>query len=61
MADTQTETDDELRIAARRVLRAARARPTSPVRRRRAWWRVLAILLTLAAVTVGLVVIAQRL
>ena len=61
MADTETETDDELRIAARKVLRAARARPTSRVRTRRAWWRVLAILLALVALAVSLVVIAQRL
>jgi hypothetical protein len=61
MAETQAEADDALRIAARRVLRAARARPASKRRSRRAWWGGLTLLLALVVVTVSLVVFAQQL
>jgi len=61
MGDKQADAHDELRIAARRVLRAARARPTTKRRTRRARWGGLTLLLALAAVAVSLVVIAQQL
>jgi hypothetical protein len=60
MADTQAETDDELRIAARRVLRAARVRPTRQRRKGRLSWGALALLLVVAAtVVIGLVISGQ--
>ena len=60
MADTQAETDDELRIAARKVLRAARASPTRK-RTRRVWWgRLALLLLAVAGATVSFVLIVQH-
>ena len=60
MGDTHAEADDELRIAARRVLRAARARPTHKRRTRRALWGVLILVLVLAVVAVSVGLIAER-
>jgi hypothetical protein len=60
MADTQAETDDELRIAARRVLRAARVRSTRQRRKGRRSWGALVLLLVVAAtVAIGLVIARQ--